>query len=158
MHRKSFLQLMVGIGFNAAIPLRAKADHEAVSVPLPKDEWDSVEFSFNSQGQSLPGIVIRLPSSNTSASPRLFVACKICPHQGCQFGYEQNFSLVSDIIGKDLTNPVLFCRCHMSTYDPAKGGEVVNGPAPRPPWTFQYVITESNVLVTDVEAGVGNFD
>ena len=154
MHKRTFLTVAAGAGFSCVSPLTARATSRSVSTALPANVWDASEFVFNDGNRALPGVAIRLPAL-AGSPPALFVACRICPHQGCVFGYERDYDLVGEIIGKDLTNPVLFCRCHMSTYDPARGGQVINGPAPRPPWTFDYKLREATVEVTGVEDGVG---
>ncbi|MCP5233929.1 MAG: Rieske 2Fe-2S domain-containing protein [Zoogloeaceae bacterium] len=43
----------------------------------------------------------------------------VCTHQGC------------DVTEYNPTENVLFCFCHFSKFQPAHGGEVVGGPAPR---------------------------
>ncbi len=155
MRRRALLNTALGV--LAGLPiLRWKRAVASAGVTIPASEWDAVEFTFESSGKSYPGIAIRLPLSAASRDD-LFVACKICPHQGCEFGYEKNFSAVGVIVGKELANPVLFCRCHMSVYDPAQAGKVVNGPAPRPPWSFEYAIVGSQLVIEHVEEGVGTF-
>jgi len=71
------------------------------------------------------------------------------------FGFETEFGIVSNIIGKSLTHPVFFCRCHWSTFDPLRGGQVVHGPAPRPPWRFTFHTRGDDIVVSGVEQGAG---
>lgn len=127
---------------------RARA---AVRVAAPAKPWDISEFEYEAEGKTFPGLAVRLSGADRS----LYVACRICPHQGCIFGYEADYELVGDIIGQDLPNPVLFCRCHMSVFDPAQGGRVLNGPAPRPPWTFTAEEKEGEIIISSIETGAG---
>lgn len=58
-----------------------------------------------------PAVLVHLDSGD-------FVAYSaVCTHQGCTVAYK---------------NGELACPCHGSVFDPAKGAEVVAGPAPRP--------------------------
>ncbi len=66
---------------------------------------------FTDSGQ--PAILIHLKDGS-------FVAYSaVCTHMGCTVGYDKN-------------NGMLVCPCHGSTYDPAHGAKVVQGPAPKP--------------------------
>jgi nitrite reductase/ring-hydroxylating ferredoxin subunit len=66
-------------------------------------------FRFKDSGN--PALLVHLKSGD-------FVAYSaVCTHQGCTVAYQG---------GK------LACPCHGSVFDPAKGAEVVAGPAPRP--------------------------
>jgi len=66
-------------------------------------------FTFKDSGN--PAVLVHLKNGD-------FVAYSaICTHQGCKVAYQG---------GK------LACPCHGSVFDPAKGAEVVAGPAPRP--------------------------
>ena len=66
-------------------------------------------FTFKDSGN--PAVLIHLKNGN-------FVAYSaVCTHQGCRVAYKG---------GK------LACPCHGSVFDPAKGAQVVAGPAPSP--------------------------
>jgi Rieske Fe-S protein len=122
------------------IPTHTVGDAPAASRPLlqdlvlrldaPKQAWDKIEFRFPTAGCNVPGIAIRLPET---AGGGIFAACAICPHQGCTFGYETDYQTISGFIGINLDHPVLFCRCHLSTFAPAEHGRVLYGPSQLPP-------------------------
>ena len=154
MNRKYFLKfcltMLGGIPFFGT-PKQAMA---ATRIPRPLKEWDSQEFTFEENGRSYPGIAIKLPSSAGKDSS-LIVACKICPHQGCEFGFEKNFRAVGNIVGKEFENPMFFCRCHMSVFDPTQNGKVLNGPAPHPPWLFTYQANDNEIEIQSIPPDVG---
>lgn len=122
------------------------------SLTAPKSAWDALNFDYSTPAKTFPGIAIRL------ADQRLYVACRICPHQGCTFTYQENYESVGDIVGKDFSNPVLFCPCHLSVFDPTQNGKVLNGPAPRPPWTFSAEEVDGVLRITAIEKGAGDIN
>jgi len=79
-----------------------------------------------------PLVVVRLPLSEIRDrkdwAPRGIVAySKICTHAGCAVALyrKPTFAAVEP-------RPALVCPCHYSTFDPARGGAVLFGPAGRP--------------------------
>jgi thiosulfate dehydrogenase [quinone] large subunit len=60
-----------------------------------------------------PAALVRLSQSDVVAYSR------VCTHAGCLVGY-------------DATRRILLCPCHGAEFDPARGGAVIGGPAPRP--------------------------
>lgn len=157
MRRRSFLAVaftVIGSGMLRLLGFqRASAETNAVSIAAPVHPWATVDFEYEAAGRTFPGTVVRLPET---LSGGLYAACRICPHQGCTFGYEINYQQVGDIVGVDLANPVFFCRCHLSVYDPAQDGRVISGPAPRPPWRFSIRETGDRLTVTGIEPGAGD--
>jgi nitrite reductase/ring-hydroxylating ferredoxin subunit len=154
--RKGFLHLLWSVFAAAglsALPGRRSAAQEPVRMPAPKRAWDKVEFTFPGAGKEFPGFAVRLPQT---AGGGLSAVCRICPHQGCLFGYETDYEAVSGIIGKELANPVFFCRCHFGTYDPTRDGTVLYGPSSRPPWRFTVREEGDDMIVTGIETGAGN--
>lgn len=133
-------------------PLRRAYSADTVRVAAPQGDWAKVEFTYPGTSRELPGIAVRLPQN---AGGGVCAVCKICPHGGCNFGYETDFETVGGIIGKDLAHPVFFCRCHFSTFDPARDGTVLYGPSPRPPWRFEVREEAGALLVTGAEPGAG---
>jgi quinol---cytochrome c reductase iron-sulfur subunit len=71
---------------------------------------------------------LRLPAKRADWAPDGVLAfSKICTHAGCavsMFRYP--------LYPPHAPGPALVCPCHYSTFDPARGGQVVFGPAGRP--------------------------
>jgi ubiquinol-cytochrome c reductase iron-sulfur subunit len=69
-----------------------------------------------------------LPPERADWAPGGILAfSKICPHAGCavsMFRYP--------LFSARVPRPALVCPCHYSTFDPARGGELIFGPAGRP--------------------------
>jgi Rieske Fe-S protein len=155
MDRKHFLRLAFSAVAAAALSLFSRRAHAAsaeMRVAAPVKPWDKVEFTYPGAARSFPGVAVRLPEKSGGG---LCAVCRICPHQGCVFGYETDYETVGGIIGKDLANPVFFCRCHMSTFDPAQDGSVLYGPTARRPWRFTVREEGGDMVVSDIEAGAG---
>jgi len=75
--------------------------------------------AFNYPDASSPAILLRLrqPASNGVGPDRSIVAFStLCTHKGCPVGYRAERRL-------------LICPCHWSSFDPAKGGQMVIGQA-----------------------------
>ena len=123
-------------------------------IPSPAAPWDAVEFEFEKNGETYPGCAVRLPGKDGKVGEIISV-CRICPHEKCVFGYEKNYELVGRMVGATLDNPVFFCRCHMSVYDPAQAGKVLTGPAKRAPWRFTLNERDGALMVAALEEGVG---
>jgi ubiquinol-cytochrome c reductase iron-sulfur subunit len=90
------------------------ADKDAIASPLVVIRLD-------------PGL-LALPADRAGWAPEGILAfSKICTHAGCAIALYRN----------PLFQPVepdhaLVCPCHYSTFDPARAGKVVSGPAGRP--------------------------
>jgi ubiquinol-cytochrome c reductase iron-sulfur subunit len=88
-------------------------DHDLLGAPLVMVRMDPDQ--------------IDLPSGRASWSPLGILAySKICTHAGCAISLyrKPTFPAVQP-------KPALVCPCHYSTFDPAKGGTVLFGPAGR---------------------------
>lgn len=74
-----------------------------------------------------PG-TLRLPPERANWAPEGILAySKICTHAGCAIALyrKPTFPVVEP-------KPALVCPCHYSTFDPARAGAVIYGPAGRP--------------------------
>ena len=80
-----------------------------------------------------PLVVVRLPPGEIAAdrrswAPRGIVAySKICTHAGCAIALYRK-----PTFAPTQPRPALVCPCHYSTFDPARNGKVLFGPAGRP--------------------------
>lgn len=164
MERRGFLQFSLlsalTLAWKGPKRLFAFPTPEGVRVQMPVRSWEKVEFSYTSGQQTYPGIVVRLPRKADAANNdpgEIYAACRICPHQACLFNYEMEYRKIGDMVGVTLENPVFFCRCHMSIFDPAQKGKVIFGPANRPPWRFSIRLEKNEMIIDGVEEGVGQF-
>ncbi|MGB3632595.1 MAG: Rieske (2Fe-2S) protein [Rubrobacteraceae bacterium] len=66
-------------------------------------------MEFTNEGQ--PAVLVHLENGDFAAYSA------VCTHQQCEVAYQEG---------------QLACPCHGSLFDPANGGEVVNGPAQQP--------------------------
>ena len=71
---------------------------------------------------------LQLPAGRRGWAPGGIVAySKICTHAGCAIALYRKLTFPPV-----QPRPALICPCHYSTFDPAKGGDVLFGPAGRP--------------------------
>jgi ubiquinol-cytochrome c reductase iron-sulfur subunit len=84
-----------------------------------------------------------LPSGRESWAPEGLVAySKICTHAGCAVSIPR-----SPLYPPQAPSPALVCPCHYSTFDPAKGADVIFGPAGRALPQLPLEIGSADVLV-----------
>jgi quinol---cytochrome c reductase iron-sulfur subunit len=85
---------------------------------------------------------LQLPAGRDGWAPGGILAySKICTHAGCAINLYRT-PLFPPVAPK----PALVCPCHYSTFDPARGAEVIYGPAGRPlPQLPLYVDGEGNL-------------
>ena len=153
--RKHLLQLALTALAGAALGApsrRSRAAEATLRVPAPRRAWDMIEFSYQSEQRSFPGIAVRLPVASGGG---LCAVCSICPHMGCLFRYEADYEDIGAMIGLRLQHPVFHCACHGSTYDPLRIDNVIHGPTPRRPWLFTVHEDAEDMVVTGIEAGAG---
>jgi ubiquinol-cytochrome c reductase iron-sulfur subunit len=76
----------------------------------------------------LPPGQLKLPPERARWAPMGIVAfSKVCTHAGCAIALYRK-----PTFAPTQPRPALVCPCHYSTFDPARGGEVIFGPAGRP--------------------------
>jgi ubiquinol-cytochrome c reductase iron-sulfur subunit len=111
--------------------------------PLRADDVEQGTFVTGfPEGASLrdlaaPIVIVRLPPSTIHlpdgrdpadwAPEGLLAYSKICTHAGCAIGLYRYPSFRAT-----QQRPALVCPCHYSTFDPARGADVIFGPAGRP--------------------------
>ncbi len=90
------------------------ADPEQVGAPLAVVRLDPA--------------ALRLPAGRAHWAPEGILAySKVCTHAGCSVALYR-----SPLFEPTEPRPALVCPCHYSTFDPARGGTVLFGPAGRP--------------------------
>jgi Rieske Fe-S protein len=140
-------QLILGL---VALPVlaasaAAAADKSALAVVDQASvvkTWDAAEFTFQLDGEELPGILIKL------GDERWYASSLICPHAKCTARYFNDVNVARDTFDVDVKNPVLGCPCHFSVFDVADGGKVIHGPAPNPPLQLAAVARDGKVIVS----------
>jgi ubiquinol-cytochrome c reductase iron-sulfur subunit len=91
---------------------------------------------------------LQLPPERAQWAPMGIVAfSKVCTHAGCAIALYRKPTFTPT-----QPRPALVCPCHYSTFDPARGGEVIFGPAGRPLPQLPLVVGGDGIL----RAG-GNF-
>jgi ubiquinol-cytochrome c reductase iron-sulfur subunit len=96
----------------------------------------------------LPPEQLQLPPERSQWAPMGIVAfSKVCTHAGCAIALFRK-----PTFKPTQPRPALVCPCHYSTFDPARGGEVIFGPAGRPLPQLPLVVGGDGIL----RAG-GNF-
>lgn len=171
--RRGFVKFLAGAGLFLPLSFfkkesaHAAAASSAAQVPLSQlsSPWSFAEVEFSKQikthrglqRSSFPGYIIRLPDGvgqNLALKQGLYAISRICPHEGCPIKfYQRRDEVPYPLPLEEFANPMLVCTCHQSLFDPAQGGKVLFGPAPRPPWTFDIVIEKGRVIIKDLEPG-----
>ncbi len=108
------------------------------------------------QTVEIPGFAVKLPQDVGPAETQYVdVWSRICPHLGCIFNIEHDPAVVQRNYGGFRPDgPVFACPCHLSIYDLSADGKVISGPAPRPPYKFEFEIQGNEVVVTAPPGGL----
>ena len=124
---------IIGVGVTAVIAALAAGGLKK-SIPLPKAGNKIVALSAFPVGSVMQ---YTAPDGNPAFLFRtnvgVFAYSAVCTHQGCTLGYNP--------AGKTLD-----CPCHGSTFDPAKGGAVLGGPAPSPLPKYSVAISGDAIV------------
>lgn len=155
-------------------PFHLFAPPDKVDVPVQavatlaelRQPWDVKAFIFQQinveytprgrQTVEIPGFAVRLPDASGNPKTRYVeVYSRICPHLGCIFNFETDPQVVKRNYGGYMPQgPVFACPCHLSIYDLEQDGKVVSGPAPRPPYKFEFELRGEEVVVTAPPGGL----
>jgi Rieske Fe-S protein len=128
----------------AAIPRAIAAEESKLAVADQStlaEPWAAVEFTFEVEGERVPGIVIKLPGE------RWYASSLICPHAKCVVRYYTDVTVARDTFDVAAKNPVLGCPCHFSVFDVANDGKVLSGPAPDAPPQLTVEVRDGKVLI-----------
>jgi quinol---cytochrome c reductase iron-sulfur subunit len=98
------------------------------------DFYTAFPAGADKEEQGSPLVLVRLPKERLALPQELagydadgIVAySKICTHAGCAISMYR-----VPLFAPDEPSPALVCPCHYSTFDPARGGAVLFGPAGR---------------------------
>jgi ubiquinol-cytochrome c reductase iron-sulfur subunit len=113
---------------DAGYPLRADEIAVGAMVPAFAEGVDRKRLDASLIVVRLHEGELRLPRQREGWAPHGILAfSKICTHAGCAVSMFR-YPLFSPKVPK----PALVCPCHYSTFDPARGGKVIFGPAGRP--------------------------
>lgn len=150
-----------------APPDKANVPEQVVAqVSDLQNEFEAKSFIFRkvdveytprgTQITEIPGFAVRLPETAGNKETQFIeVYSRICPHLGCIFNFEKEPVVVAKNYGGFTPpGPVFACPCHLSIYDLAHDGKVISGPAPRPPYKFEFQIRGQDVVVTAPPKGL----
>jgi ubiquinol-cytochrome c reductase iron-sulfur subunit len=118
-------------GFITAFPEGADKRELAAPVIVMRLNPDTLDLPAGRQGWAPDGLV---------------AYSKICTHAGCAVSIPR-----SPLYPPQAPSPALVCPCHFSTFDPAKGADVIFGPAGRALPQLPLSIGPGDVLVADGE-------
>jgi len=170
IQRRRFIEL-IGAGLSLSLLLFRKRNaypasaRTEIMLDKVREPWSFAEFEFakyikTHRGPKLttfPGYVIRLPrdvAEKSQAKDGLYVLSRICPHEGCPIKFYKDRSEVRQFLPVErFDHPMLVCTCHQSMFDPAENGKVIDGPAPRPPWVFDFDVEKGRIVIKDLEEG-----
>jgi len=133
--------------------------NNAVSFPTSvlNERWDIVTFeatlSTPKGDKRLQGALLKT-GDDVEGIGDVRAFCTICPHEICHvefFQETERFRAISDAISGQ---PLFVCPCHFSVFDPIAEGEAIGGPAPRGLYAFAFEVTDNEIRVTGIEAGV----
>ena len=136
---------LVSLPMLAAGPRATAAEASKLAVAEQKalaEPWAAVEFTFELEGERVPGIVIKLPGE------RWYASSLICPHANCVARYFSDVTVARDTFDVPAKNPVLGCPCHFSVFDVEDGGKVIAGPAPSAPLQLTVEVRDGKVFIS----------
>ena len=114
----------------------------AVASPFPRikianlsDVSGGQTVTFNYPLENTPNLLAKLgekAAGGVGPDGDIVAFSQVCQHLGCIWGYVPADGSPKCDSSYKAAGPVGYCCCHGSVYDLAKGGEVLDGPAPRP--------------------------
>lgn len=116
-----------------SFPSTKIADLGALQVDVP--------LAFTYPDETSPAVLLRLrgPAAGGVGPGNAIVAfSQLCTHKGCPVTYRPERKLI-------------ICPCHWSTFDPAKGGQLVIGQASQSLPQIQLRITDNAIFAVGVD-------
>ena len=114
----------------------------AVASPFPRikianlsDVSGGQTGTFNYPLENTPNLLAKLGEKGAGGvgpDGDIVAFSQVCQHLGCIWGYVPADGSPKCDSSYKAAGPVGYCCCHGSVYDLAKGGEVLDGPSPRP--------------------------
>ncbi len=142
--------------FDEVTPTRVAAPGEFAEV------WDGVPFTLPTPaGGTIPALVVRLPGpipgdlalSTAVAGPSAYLAgfSRVCTHQHCTVVLNRDIDAINFGFNYLTDAPALTCPCHLSVFDPMRGGKAVSGPAVLPLPRVRLELLDGVVFATGLE-------
>ncbi len=144
LERRQLILGLVSLPTLTAVPRASAAEEFKLAVADQRtlaESWAAVEFTFEFEGERVPGIVIKLPGE------RWYASSLICPHAKCVVRYFTDVNVARDTFDVAAKNPVLGCPCHFSVFDVANGGKVLSGPATDAPLQLTVETRDGKVFI-----------
>ncbi|MBX3140650.1 MAG: Rieske 2Fe-2S domain-containing protein [Trueperaceae bacterium] len=126
--------------------------------------WDEVPFELPSGGPNggpAPALAVRLPgpvaggltvdSGVGAPSAHLAAFSRICTHQHCIVVLNRDVDAIDFGFNYATDGPKLTCPCHLSVFDPMRGGRAVSGPAVLPLPRVRLELRGAAVVATGIE-------
>ncbi len=132
---------------------------EPLSLPISEltGRWDIVRFdaglSTPKGNRRLQGVVLKT-GNDPVGTDDLQAFCTICPHEICLVEFVEETARYTALSDAVTGQPLFVCPCHFSVFDPVAKGEVLAGPAPRGLYAFEFQVTDDEIRITGIEAGV----
>jgi len=123
-------------------------------------DWDSAAFELPGE-PPVPALAVRLPgpvagalevdSGVGPAAAHLLAFSRICTHQHCIVSLNTDVTAINFGFNYSAANPSLTCPCHLSVFDPLRGGAAVSGPAVDPLPRIRLELRPGRVVATGLE-------
>lgn len=126
-------------------------------------DWDATEFSLTGvvdgegvpSAAGVPSLAVRLPGPIPGGldvnDVHLAAFSRICTHQQCLTQLNTDVAAINFAFNHTTDSPAITCPCHLSVFDPLRGGMAVSGPAVAPLARIRLELEGDRVLATGLE-------
>src|SRR5579863_1284436 len=149
---------------NAALPHATQQDPGIATIAEMAQSWSSKQFFIRNglTGESLPGLLIRLPGGPASQESGYWAFSLNAPYGNCQLEYITDLAkLKSDYDFKAAKHPMVGNPCSRTLYDPTKltnlpgnvwvRGAIVQGSDLRPPLGIELKVQGKTIQAIRME-------
>jgi hypothetical protein len=149
---------------NAALPHATQQDPGIATIAEMAQPWSSKQFFIRNglTGESLPGLLIRLPASSASQENGYWAFSMNAPFGNCQLEYITDLAkLKSEYDFKGAKHPMVGNPCSRTLYDPTKltnlpgnvwvRGSIVQGSDLRPPLGIELKVQGKTIQAIRME-------